>query len=62
MQEYKPKPIKGLKITHKGTVYDKIVYVSCSNEGISFENMPNENTTINIRCAVDEATVSFGGD
>ena len=33
MAEYKPQVIKGLKVEYNKTVYDKIIYLSCSNEG-----------------------------
>ncbi len=59
---YKAKPIKGLKIEHGGQIYDKITYMSASNEGISFEHMPNENTMVNIHCKADEAKIITGGD
>jgi hypothetical protein len=62
MDVYKPKPIKGLSVTYKEESYDKITYMSCSNDGFYFEHMPDENTTINIRCKADEAKVSYGGD
>lgn len=57
--EYKPKAIKGLKIEYNGESYDKIVYMSCSNDGISFEHMPNDNTSVNIRCKINEAKISM---
>ena len=57
---YKPKPIKGLKIIYNGETYDKIVYMSCSNEGISFENMQNESTMVNIRCPIDKIKLELG--
>lgn len=56
---YKPKPIKGLKIEHGGEIYDKIVYMNCSNEGLSFEHMPNESTSVNIHCKINEAKISI---
>ncbi len=62
MKEYKPKPIKGLKVAYGGETYNKITYMSCSNDGFYFEHMPDDNTTINIRCKPDEAQISYGGD
>jgi hypothetical protein len=62
MVMYKPKPIKGLKIEHGGQTYDNITYMSASNEGISFEHMPNESTTVNIHCKANEAKIITGGD
>lgn len=54
---YKPKPIKGLSIEYDGTTYDKITYLSCSNEGLSFDNMPDDNTTVYVRCKISEAKI-----
>jgi hypothetical protein len=56
---YKPKPIKGLKVVYNNTIYDKIVHLSCSSEGISFEHMPNENTFVNVRCKISEAQIAI---
>lgn len=58
--DYKPKPIKGLKVEYGGQTYDKVTYLSCSNDGISFEHMPNDSTTVNVRCKVSEAKISIG--
>lgn len=60
--EYKPKPIKGLKIEYNGTTYDKVTYMSCSNDGLNFEHMPNESTQIHINCKMGEANITLGGD
>lgn len=60
IEMYKPKPIKGLKVQYNGETYDKITYLSCSNEGISFEHMPNDNTSVYIRCKVNEAKIMIG--
>lgn len=57
---YKPKVIKGLKVEYAGETYDRITYLSCSNEGFSFEHMPNDNTSINVRCKVNEAKLISG--
>lgn len=59
MADYKPKVIKGLKVEYNKIVYDKIIYLSCSNEGISFENMPDDNTTMNVRCKIGEAKITI---
>lgn len=60
MGDYKPKPIKGLKVEYDGETYDKITYLSCSNEGISFEHMPSDSTTVYIRCKISEAKITIG--
>lgn len=59
---YKPKPIKGLKVEYDSETYDKITYLSCSSDGISFEHMPNDSTTMNIRCKINEAKIKIGDD
>lgn len=59
---YKPKPIKGLKVEHNGETYGNITYLSASSDGISFEHMPNDSTTVNIHCKASEAKIITGGD
>lgn len=55
---YKPKLIKGLKIEYNGETYDKITYLSASNEGFFFEHMPNESTSVSVRCKINEAKLA----
>jgi hypothetical protein len=62
IDSYKPKPIKGLAVKYGKETYDKITYLSCGSEGISFDHMPNENTTVNIRCKISEAKIISGGE
>ncbi len=62
MKEWKPKPIKGLKVEYNGTIYDKITNISCDNESMYFTHMPNESTSINVNCKPSEAKVIMGGD
>ncbi len=54
---YKPKAIKNLKIKVKDKIYDKISYMSCSNEGVSFENLDSENATTNVRCKLEDIEI-----
>lgn len=58
--DYKPKPIKGLKVEVNGETYDKITYMSCSNDGMFFDCIKDENVTINIRCKPSEAKIISG--
>ena len=57
MDEYKPKAIKGLKIELNEEIYENITYMSCSNDGMYFETMKDNNVTINIRCKPNEAKI-----
>lgn len=58
--DYKPKPIKGLKLELNGKTYDNITYMSCSNEGMFFECMQDENVRINVNCKPNEAKIITG--
>lgn len=62
MGEYKPKPIKGLKVKVNGIVYDKIAYMSCSSEGIYIENIDSQTTTTNIRCKAEDLEIIVNQD
>lgn len=55
--EYKPKPIKGLSVKYKDTVYNNITYMSCSNEGFYFESTENENVRTNIHCKSEDVEI-----
>ena len=57
MDEYKPKPIKGLKIELNGELYDNITYMSCSNDGMFFDCIKNDNVTVNVHCNPNEAKI-----
>lgn len=57
---WKPKPIKGLKIKYKDTVYDKITYMSCSTDGLSFDNQTDDSTTVHINCKMEDAKIITG--
>jgi hypothetical protein len=60
--DFKPKPIKGLKIQYGGATYDNVIYMSASNDEVRFEHMPNESTTVNITCKLKDAKIITGGD
>lgn len=62
MPEYKPKPIKNLKIIHKGIVYDKIEYLSCSWEGVHFTNLDGENMSTNVNCKMEDIEIIVNQD
>lgn len=59
---YKPKIIKGLKIEYDGETYDKISYLACSNDGVTFEHNPNDSTYVNVHCKLNEIKVISGDD
>ncbi len=54
---WKPKPVKNLAIKHKDKIYDKITYLSCSNNGVHFENMDSESVTTNINCKLEDIEI-----
>lgn len=60
--EYKPKPIKGLKVELKGKTYENITYMSCSNEGMFFECMQDDNVRLNINCEPNEVKIITSED
>lgn len=60
--EYKPKAIKGLKIELNGETYDKITYMSYSNEGMLFDCIKDENVTVNVHCKTNEAKIITSED
>lgn len=60
--EYKPKTIKNLKIELNGETYDKITYLSCSNDGMFFDCIKDENVTVNVHCEPNEAKIITSED
>lgn len=60
MREWKPKPIKGLVVEHNGNKYDKITYLSCSTDGLSFDNQQDESTSVHINCKMTDAKITTG--
>ena len=57
--EYNPKINKGLKIEYQNKIYDKIIYLSISDNKIRFENKENESTTNNVSCNLSEIKISI---
>lgn len=59
IEEYNPRINKNLKVEYQNKIYDKIVYLSISENKIRFENKENESTTNNICCNLSEAKISI---
>ncbi len=57
--EYNPKINKNLKVEYENKIYDKIIYLSISENKIRFENKENESTTNNICCNLSEVKISI---
>ncbi len=57
--EYNPKINKNLKVEYANKIYDKIIYLSISENKIRFENKENESTTNNICCNLSEVKISI---
>lgn len=55
--EYNPKIIKGVKVEYQNKIYDKIIYLTISDNKIRFENKENESTTNNVCCNISEAKI-----
>lgn len=56
---YNPRINKGLKVEYGNKIYDKIIYLSISNNEIHFENKENDSTSNNISCKLNEAKISL---
>ena len=59
---YKPKAVKNLKIKVKDKIYEKISYLSCSSEGVHFENLDSDNATTHVNCKLEEIEISVNKD
>lgn len=57
--EYNPKINKGLKIEYSNKIYDKIIYLSISENKVRFENKENESTTNNVVCNLSEIKITI---
>lgn len=57
--EYNPKINKGLKIEYANKIYDKIIYLSISNNEVHFENKENDSISNNISCKLNEVKLSI---
>ena len=56
---YNPRINKGLKVEYGNKIYDKIIYLSISNNEIHFENKENDSIINNISCKLNEAKISL---
>nr|DAV33383.1 MAG TPA: hypothetical protein [Caudoviricetes sp.] len=56
---YNPRINKGLKVEYGNKIYDKIIYLSISNNEIHFENKENDSISNNISCKLNEAKISL---
>lgn len=59
IEAYNPKINKGLKIEYSNKIYDKIIYLSISDNEIRFENKENESTTNNVSCKLNEVKITI---
>lgn len=59
---YKPKAIKNLKVKVNDKVYDKIAYLSCSSDGVHFENLDSEAITTNVNCKMEDIEILVNQD
>ena len=59
IEEYNPKINKNLKVEYQNKIYDKIIYLSISENKIRFENKENESTTNNICCNLSKVKISI---
>lgn len=57
--EYNPKINKGLKIEYDNRIYDKIIYLSISNNEVHFENKENDSISNNISCKLSDIKLSI---
>ena len=59
IEPYNPKINKGLKVEYSNKIYDKIIYLSISDNEIHFENKENDSISNNISCKLSEAKISL---
>lgn len=59
IEEYNPKINKNLKVEYQNKIYDKIIYLSISENKIRFENKENESTTNNVCCNLSEVKIKI---
>lgn len=57
--EYNPKINKGLKIEYSNKIYDKIIYLSISDNEVHFENKENDSISNNISCKLSEIKITI---
>mgnify|MGYP004534602565 FL=1 len=59
LEPYNPKILKGLKVEYENIIYDKIIYLSISDNKIHFENRENNSITNNIACKLSEVKITL---
>lgn len=59
LEPYNPKILKGLKVEYENIIYDKIIYLSISDNEIHFENRENNSITNNIACKLSEVKITL---
>lgn len=59
IEAYNPKINRGLKIEYDNKIYDKIIYLSISNNEVHFENKENESISNNISCKLSEVKINI---
>ena len=59
IEPYNPKILKGLKVEYGNKIYDKIIYLSISDNEIHFENRENNSITNNIACKLSEVKITL---
>lgn len=59
LEVYNPKINKGLKIEYANKIYDKIIYLSISDNEVHFENKENDSISNNISCKLNEIKLTI---
>lgn len=59
LEEYNPRINKGLKIEYANKIYDKIIYLSISDNEVHFENKENDSISNNISCKLNEIKITI---
>ena len=56
---YNPKINRGLKVEYVNKIYDKIMYLSISDNEVHFENKENDSISNNISCKLSEIKLTI---
>lgn len=56
---YNPKINRGLKVEYANKIYDKIMYLSISDNEVHFENKENDSISNNISCKLSEIKITI---
>ena len=59
LEEYNPKINKGLRVEYENKIYDKIIYLSISENELHFTNKESESISNNIYCKLSEAKITL---